>query len=100
MSTTTPPKPALLTVQLSHQDARFILEALTKLEKEWQRINLITTDEDEQAEYGMDAIDLHATRTSLESQAIAAFGPTITNFSREPFAPATVPNGDHPRPPR
>jgi hypothetical protein len=98
--TNTPPKPALLTFQLSHHDTRFILEALKMLEEKWQHINLTTTDEDEQAEYGMDAIDLHATRTSFESQAIAAFGRTITNFSREPFAPATVPNGEHPRPPR
>jgi hypothetical protein len=93
--TTTPLQPVLLTVQLSHHDTRFILEALKMLEEKWQHINLTTDDEDEQAEYGMDAIDLHATRISLESQAIAAFGPTITNFSREPFAPSTVPNGEH-----
>ena len=94
--TTTPPKPILLTVQLSHHDTRFILEALKMLEEKWQQINLTTTDEDQQAEYGMDAIDLNATHTSLESQAIAAFGPTIINFSREPFTSATVPNGEHP----
>ena len=84
--TTAPPKPTLLTVQLSHHDTRFILEALKMLEEKWQQINLTSTDEDEQAEYGMDAIDLHATRASLEDQAVAAFGPIITNFSREPSA--------------
>jgi hypothetical protein len=56
--TATPPKSTLLTV------------------------NLTSTDEDEQAEYGMDAIDWHAARQSLQAQAIQAFGPGITNFSR------------------
>jgi hypothetical protein len=93
--TTTPPKPTLLTVHLSHHDTRFILEALEMLEEKWQHVNLTTTDEDEQAEYGMEAIDIHAARTSLESQAITAFGPTITNFSREPYSTAITPNGDH-----
>jgi hypothetical protein len=83
--TTAPPKPTLLTVQLSHHDTRFILEALKMLEEKWQHISLTSSDEDEQAEYGMDAVDLHATRASLENQAVAAFGSTITNFSREPF---------------
>lgn len=49
------PKPTLLTVQLSQHDTRFILEALKMLEEKWQHVNLTTSDEDEQAEYGMEA---------------------------------------------
>jgi len=77
--------PTLLTVQLNHHDARFILEALQMLEEKWLHINQTTTDEDEQAECGMDAIDVHALRESLQTQAIEAFGANVTNFSRQPI---------------
>jgi hypothetical protein len=57
-------------------------------------------DEDEQADYGNDALDLHGTRQSIQSQAVEAFGPAVTNFSREPFPPSAKLNGEQPRLPR
>ena len=35
------------------------------LEEKREQINLTTADEDEQAEYGMDALDVHATLESI-----------------------------------
>ena len=74
-----------LTTTLTDRDARFILEALHEMHAKWLKINQTTTDEDEQAEYGMDAIVLEMTFKKFEQQAVEAFGANITNFSREPF---------------
>ena len=62
-------------------------------------INRTSSDEDEQAEYGMDALDLNGTREFIQNEAVKAFGQGVTNFSREPFAVATPKNGAdfHPR---
>ncbi len=74
-----------LTITLSDRDARLILEALHEMYEKWSNINQTSTDEDEQAEYGMDAIVLDMTREKFEEEAVKVFGPNITNFSREPF---------------
>ena len=74
-----------LTITLTERDTRFILEALHEMQAKWLYINQTTTDEDEQADYGMDSIVLDITREKLEEEAINAFGPNITNFSREPL---------------
>ena len=47
-----------MTTTLSDRDTRFILEALHEMHEKWLKINQTTDDEDEQAEYGMDAIVL------------------------------------------
>ena len=74
-----------MNITLSEADARFILEALQTLENQWLKINHTTTDEDEQAEYGMDAIVLGMTREKFEAIALEAFGPHVRNFSRQPL---------------
>jgi hypothetical protein len=86
-----------LTITLTDADTRFILEALRDMHEKWLTINRTTTNEDEQADYGMDAIVLDMTREKLQQDAVKAFGLNITNFSREPIATASspAPNGDH-----
>ncbi len=79
-----------ITLTLNKRDARYVLEALQKLENKWLTINRTTTDEDEQADYGMDALDLHGTREFIQEKAVAAFGPSVISFSREPI-PVTTP---------
>jgi len=51
-----------VTITLTQNDVRFVLEALQMLENKWLEINRTSTDENEQAEYGMDALDLDGTR--------------------------------------
>ena len=89
-----------LKLEVDSYDARFILEALKEMSDKWRHINRTTADEDEQADYGNDVMFLDSRRERIERLAVEAFGPQIKNFSREPLAPATVPNGEHPRPPR
>lgn len=74
-----------MTISLGEADARFILEALGELYAKWSEINRTSTDEDIQAEYGMDAIALDATRKIFECEAVKRFGPGVKNFSREPL---------------
>lgn len=88
-----------VTLTLNKREARFVLEALEELENKWVTINRTTTDEDEQADYGMDALDLHGTREWIQEQAISAFGPSVINFSREPI-PVTTPPAAEPLPRR
>jgi hypothetical protein len=92
------PPTTTVTLTLSRKAARYVLEALQMLEEKWQHINLTSTDEDEEAEYGMDALDVHSTRESIQSQAVEAFGPGVTDFSREPFPSTATANGEQPRP--
>jgi hypothetical protein len=89
-----------MTLTLTQNDARYVLEALQMLEEKWLHINRTSSNEDEQADYGMDALDLHGTHEAIQREAVKAFGSGVTNFSREPFAPATVANGEQPRPER
>ncbi|MBV9307886.1 MAG: hypothetical protein JOZ45_17190 [Acidobacteriaceae bacterium] len=69
------------------------------MENKWLEINRTSTDENEQAEYGMDALDLDGTREFFQREAVKAFGQDVTNFSLEPFAAVTLKNGTnlHPR---
>jgi hypothetical protein len=98
--TTNAPPTTTVTLTLSRKATRYVLEALQMLENRWLEINQTSTDEDEQADYGNDALDLYGTRESIQIQAVEAFGPGVTNFSREPFPASSTPNGEHPRPPR
>ena len=76
-----------LTITLYERDARFIVEALDALEAKWLHINKTTADEDEQAEYGMDAAVLDFTREKLQTAAVEAFGSGVMNFLHEPPLP-------------
>ncbi len=85
------PAPTLtITLTLNKRDARYVLEALQELENKWLTINRTTIDEDEQADYGMDALDLHGSREFIKDEAVAAFGPSVMDFSREQI-PVTAP---------
>ena len=95
---TTPAPTPTVTITLNKREARFVLEGLQMLENKWLEVNRTSMDEDEQAEYGMDALDVHGTREAIEGEAVKAFGESVSDFSREPF-PVTIPqNGSDPRP--
>jgi hypothetical protein len=94
---TNPAPTPTMTLTLTQNDVRYVLEALQMLEEKWLHINRTSSNEDEQAEYGMDALDLHGTREAIQREAVTAFGYGVTNFLREPFAPTTVANGEQPR---
>lgn len=81
----TPMVTPTVTLTLTQNDARYVLEALQMLEEKWLHINRTSTDEDEQADYAMDALDLHGTRESIRRCAIEVFGESVTQFSREAF---------------
>jgi hypothetical protein len=51
-----------LTIELTENYARYVLEALQMLEAKWLHIKHTSTNEDQQADFGMDALDLHGTR--------------------------------------
>ena len=74
----------LLSIQLDRADCRFILEALELMKSQWSHINRTTADEDEQAEYGNDLLDLSFTHEKLAAAALDVFGPSVKNFSRAP----------------
>jgi len=80
-----------MTITLSEADSRFILEALQTLHTQWMHINRTSTDEDEQADYGMDAIVLEMTREKFERGAVKTFGENVKNFSRAPIPVSSVP---------
>lgn len=75
-----------MTISLGEADARFILEALDELYAKWSEINRTSTDENVQAEYGMDAIALRTTLKIFEQEAVKQFGLGVKNISREPLA--------------
>ena len=76
-----------MTITLDERDARYIVEALEALETKWLHVNWTTTDEDEHAEYGMDAAVLDFTRKRLQTAAVEAFGASVMNFLHEPHLP-------------
>jgi len=89
-------------VDLNEWRTRFMLEALQTLDDKWKAIIAAAAekgDEDTAAEYANDLAMLRTLREGFEANAVQEYGPTIANFSHEPIAPVTVPNGEHqPRP--
>jgi hypothetical protein len=83
--TTQDAPPTSITVSLSWNDTRFILEALQMMHDKWLEINRTTTNEDEQADYGNDLMSLRGTLDSLQRQAVSTFGTDVLNLSREPY---------------
>ncbi len=53
----TPAPTSTVTLTLTQNDARYVLQALQMLEEKWLHMNRTSTDEDEQADYAMDALD-------------------------------------------
>ena len=79
-----------MNISLDRWRAQYILEALKVLEENWLAIMQGTDDEDVQSEYGNDFAQLQILQEGFERQAVEAFGPSVTNFSREPLV-STVP---------
>jgi len=48
-------------------------------------------DEDTAADYGNDALQLNIVQERIEASAVAEFGPTIKDFSREPTPVSSAP---------
>ncbi len=90
------PTPSM-NIKLWQRDCHFIIEGLRDLREKWFEINRTSTDEDIQAEFGMDALVLDITCQYFEREAVAVFGPSVLDFSRTPFptgtsAPAAEPS--------
>jgi hypothetical protein len=73
---------------VDHWRAQYILEALKALEEKWVAIVRATDDEDVHADYGNDLAQLQILQEGFARKAVEAFGPNVTNFSREPLVPA------------
>ncbi len=84
-----------MNIELQEWQARYLLEALRILEQQW-RDTAAQCDEDRAADLGNDMMRLTAVHDHVRPEAVKAFGPTITQF--QAIAPATVPNGEYPRP--
>ena len=78
-----------MNIELQEWQARYLLEAMRALEQQWR-------DTATAADLGNDMMRLTAVRDHVEREAVKAFGPTVTQFQAQ--APATVPNGERPRP--
>jgi hypothetical protein len=82
--------------------ANMVLEALRALDEKWTAIrDSAAADADEDtaaADYGNDMMRLSILREGFEAKAVEAFGANITKLSGKPYAPVTVPNGEHPQP--
>ena len=71
-----------MNIRLTEWHARYILEALEELEAKWHCINKTAEDEDMQADYGNDLIELGMTKDHVREAAVKAFGPSVTTFDR------------------
>ncbi len=71
-----------VSICLTEWQARIVLEALGELEGKWQHINRTTQDEDEQADYANDLIELGMTKRHITKAAIQVFGESVTKFER------------------
>jgi hypothetical protein len=83
-----------MTLDLNSWEARLVLEALATLDQKWTAIIEDAAnkgDEDTAADYGNDALQLNIVRERIEAAAVAEFGPTIKDFSREPIPATSAP---------
>ena len=72
-----------LELRLSESETKIVLEALLKREQEMIEICSSSPDEDLVADMGNDLIELRLLLKPLRDQAVALFGPNVTNFSRD-----------------
>ncbi len=75
----------IMSMELLHWEASLVLQALAELEQKWKAICNTTTDEDEQADYANDLVELQMTKDAFQKQAIAVFGEGVVNFDRSPL---------------
>lgn len=74
-----------VTVDLLEWEARLVLVAMAELEEKWRTICNTTTDEDVQADYGNDLVELRMAKESIQQKAVAEFGDQILIFDRTPL---------------
>lgn len=74
-----------VTVELLEWEARLVLVAISELEEKWRTICNTTTDEDVQADYGNDLVELRMAKESIQEKAVAEFGDQILTFDRTPL---------------
>jgi hypothetical protein len=83
-----------VTLDFDSWETRLVLEALAALDQKWTAIiedAASKGDEDTAADYGNDALQLNLVQERVEEAAVAEFGPTIKDFSREPIPVSSAP---------
>jgi hypothetical protein len=75
-----------MNIELQEWQARYLLEAMRALEKEW-RDTAAHGDEDTAADLGNDMMRLTAVHDHVEREAVKAFGANVTQFNGAPSAP-------------
>ncbi|WP_431265806.1 hypothetical protein ACQ859_10995 [Roseateles chitinivorans] len=73
-----------VTVELLEWEARLVLLAMAELKEKWRTICNTTTDEDIQADYGNDLVELGMAMDSIKEKSVAEFGEQILVFDRTP----------------
>lgn len=68
-----------LNIDLTEWQTRIVIEALKELESKWLTINQSTTDENEQADYANDLVELGMTKDHIVQAAIKLFGKRIAS---------------------
>ena len=77
-----------MNIELKEWQARYILEALRMLEKQWSATARASDDEDLQADIGNDMIRLSVVHDYLERNAMEAFGNRVNEFHRDLLVPS------------
>ena len=77
-------RPNKLNLDLTEWQTRIVLEALSELEGKWQHINQATQDDDEQADYANDLIELSMTKRYITKTAIETFRESTIKFDCTP----------------
>jgi hypothetical protein len=72
-----------LEMNLTESETKIVLEALLKREAEMVEICRLSNDEDLVADIGNELIELRLLLKPLRERAVAMFGSSVTNFSRE-----------------
>ena len=71
-------------IELNSWETRIVLEALRRLDAEWNAVIDGTEDEDIQSEYGNDLGQLDIVHERICEAAVEEFGPGINSYSRQP----------------
>jgi hypothetical protein len=72
-----------LEMNLSESETKIVLEALSKRAAEMAEICRLSKDEDIVADTGNELIELRLLLMSLSARAVAMFGDSVTNCSRD-----------------
>lgn len=79
-----------MNINLDHQQAQYLLEALRVCETQWLQTSRASNDDDLQADYGNSLLRLQLVHEYLEREALAAFGKDVNTFSHHGI-PVTTP---------